>query len=224
MVWSGVSDSRYPLAYFHEDSLGMKPPLDAEGYSQGSLGLRQVRFRSTQEDLMRWELYWWLPLSRLRGERYILVVEIDGPQGRAVAKTLAYRLIKPQEASPQPYAFGQINYDLRPGFYRATLRLWDREERICYRAHTATELLAYRRNVQESSDVELAVLSDTTYVAPQFRKGDYRRIVAMPGETVDQFQPFFVYYEIYNLTLSRDSCHYLSLEHQISSTDPQGLT
>lgn len=222
MVWSGVSDSRHPIAYFKPDSGCAGPDPGAEGWRQDTLGLSHARFRSNKAELLRWELYWWLPLGRLKNGRYTLIISIDGPDGPAAAETSACRLIRPEGTLPQPYAFGQNSYDLKPGFYRAELKLLDGAEDICYRAAAAAELLAYRRGVQMSSDVELAVLSDTTYTDPQFRKGDFRRIVAMPGGTVGRFQPFFVYYEIYNLTVAADSSHYLSVSHQIFSTDQQG--
>jgi hypothetical protein len=224
MVWSGVSDRLHPIAYFRPDSGGAGALAGAEVWRQDSLGLRYARFRSSRADLMRWELYWWLPLARLKSDRYTLMVAIDGPDGAAMAETLSYRLVRPEGDLPQPYGFGQNGYDLKPGYYRAELRLLDGAERVCYRAAAAAELLAYRRGVQESSDVELAVLSDTTYTAPQFRKGDFRRIVAMPGDAVGRYQPFFVYYEIYNLSLGRDGNHYLTVNHQIFSTDRQGVS
>lgn len=224
MAWSGVSDSRHPIAYFQPDSMKDGVDPDTEGMRLDSLGLRYARFRSGKPDLMRWELYWWLPLARLKSDRYTLMVTIDGPDRAAVAETLSCRLVRPEGTLPQPYAFGQNNYDLKPGSYRAELRLLDGAERVCYRAATAAELLAYRRNIQESSDVEFALLSDTTYVAPQFRKGDYRRIVAMPGDAVGRYQPFYVYYEIYNLSLAQDGNHYLLVNHQIFSTDERGLS
>lgn len=224
MVWSGVSDRLHPIAYFQIDSAKTVSDPGTEGWRQDSLGLRYTRFRSSKADLMRWELYWWLPLDRLKSDRYALIVAIDGPEGAAVAETLSCRLMRPEGALPQPFAFGQNSYDLKPGFYRAELRLLDPAGGVCFKASESAELLAYRRGVQESSDVELAVLSDTTYTAPQFRKGDYRRIVAMPGETVGRYQPFFVYYEIYNLSVGRDGRHYLTVDHQIFSTDEQGRT
>ncbi len=224
MVWSGLSDALHPIAFFEPQPERQKTFFRAADCRQDTLGLRSARFRSFKPDLMRWEIYWWLPTAALKDQEYILIVDIEGPEGRAIAETLGYRLVKPSQDLPLPLAFGQSNYDLKPGFYRADLQLLDVRERVCYRAQASAELLAYRRGVQESSDVELAVLSDTTYVSAQFRKGDYRRIVAMPGETVEKYQPFFVYYEIYNLSLSRDSCHYLSLQHQIFSTDDQGFS
>lgn len=223
MVWSGVSDRLHPIAYFQPDSERIDA-FGAEGWRQDPLGLRHARFRSVRADLMRWELYWWLPLARLKSDRYTLIVAIEGPEGSVVAETLACRLVRPEAESPLPYAFGQNSYDLKPGFYRAQLSLLDGSERVCFRAAAAAELLAYKRGVQESSDVELAVLSDTTYTAPQFRKGDFRRIVAMPGDTIGRYQPFFVYYEIYNLSVGRDGNHYLTVNHQIFSTDQQGVS
>ncbi len=222
MVWSGVSDRRHPIAYFQPDSGGIGAMAEAESWRQDSLGLRYARFRSGKSGLMRWELYWWLPLDHVKSDRYTLLVAIDGPEGAAVAETLPCRLARPEGWLPQPYAFGQNSYDLKPGFYRAELRLLDGEEKVSYLASAAAELLAYQPGVQESSDVELAVLSDTTYSAPQFRKGDFRRIVAMPGDVVDRYQPFFIYYEIYNLSVGRDGSHYLAINHQIFSTDRQG--
>jgi len=216
-----TSDRRHPVAFFRPDT-AVAAVVDTAGFRREALEAQWARFKSERPDRVRWELYWWLPMEQLAGDGYLAVIAIADGEGNVRTDSIPYRLVQPPGSLPEPFAFGQRNFDLRPGRYRATVALVDPAGRAVYQAGAEAELVAYRRGSQEVSDVELAVLQDTTFIAPEFQKGPYRRVIPFPGTAVKRFQPFFVYYEIYHLALGADSSHHLRISQQIFSSDQQG--
>lgn len=220
-VWSHSLDRRHPVAYFCEWGGDDRFLADTVGRRILPLGCSQARFRADSAQMVRWEIYWWLPLSEVRDSVYRMWLSVGREDKPYLEQTLALKVAGRDTNLPEPFVFGQKNLILPPGRYRAELRLMSREDRDCYAGMLSAELLDYRPRAQEASDIQMAVLQDTTPMAPQFSKGAYRRVVPFPGQAIRRFQPFYIYYEIYHLATAGGR-HWLRIGQQIYSTDNQG--
>jgi len=219
-VWSQDLDSRHPVAFFREES-GVRESFGDGAGRRLPLDCSQARFRADSARMVRWELYWWLPLAEVRDSLFQMAIDLYRDGKWYLQEAILLKVTGRDEKLPEPYVFGQKNFILPPGRYRAGLRLMGLEDGKGYFGELSAELLDYRPGAQEASDIQMAVLQDTTPMAPQFSKGAYRRVIPFPGQTIRRYQPFYIYYEIYHLA-TVGGRHWLKIGQRIYSTDSQG--
>jgi hypothetical protein len=213
-------DRRHPVAFF--DTGGAPFPV-VTAVPVHPLELGWARFKSTAAPgKVRWELYWRIPVAAAADGRAEAVFALSGAGGAVRTDTLRYRVVIPADPLPEPYAVGQRNLDLSPGRYVVDIAV--RTDSAVFRARAEAELVAYRPGVQECSDAELALLQDTTLIADVFRKGKYLRVVPQVTDQLPTRQPYFVYYEVYNLRTDAAGNHRAAVRLQTFQAGEDTLT
>lgn len=226
-TWATVRlNRRHPVAYFDTSRpVAAVPPLPAS--KDGAvlpLDHQWARFRSAQAPgKVRWELYWRVPVEAVRDGQAEAVFTLGDAKGRTTVDTLRYRVIVPADSLPEPFAYGQRNLDLEPGHYRMEIAVRTAGG-PAFRTRIEAELVAYRPGIQECSDVELALLQDTTLISRVFRKGKYLRVIPQVTDELPTRQPYFVYYEVYNLVTDAKDAHHVAVRLQVFQAGTDTLT
>jgi hypothetical protein len=217
-IWATVRlDRSHPVAFFDTSRKPVVPLPAATGQVQQPLPLeiQWARFRSpVAPGKVRWELYWRVPIGAVRDGMAEAAFALTNARGERTVDTVRYDVAVPADSLPEPYAFGQRNLDLDPGHYRMAIDVLPGGGAV-YRSQAEAELVAYRPGIQECSDVELALLQDTTLISPVFQKGKYRRVVPQAAGELPTRQPFFVYYEVYNLRTDGAGNHQVKVRLQM---------
>jgi hypothetical protein len=221
------SDRLHPLAYFRPDSgeaSGRPSPDRAAREEELSCGF--ARFRSGDSNLVRWEIYWQVPVpadSPPEGRSYRAVFLLSRNGIALGADTIHYRISSTGRPLVSPLAYGQRNLDLPPGSYQLELSLVEQESGLRLAGKLAAELVGYRPGVREVSDLEMATLQDSTFLLPEFQKGSFRRVIARLTPGVDRYQPFYVYYEAYHLATDRGREHQVLASFAIYRSGSSGV-
>ncbi|MDI6739969.1 MAG: hypothetical protein QME74_06355, partial [Candidatus Edwardsbacteria bacterium] len=234
-IWAMVRlDRRHPIAFFKKS---MEPKFSLPAVAardkpvERPLECRWARFRSSSSpDKVRWELYWRIPVEAVKQKQIaaaFALTDAKGPapspslpfgvnsaEGKVTVDTVWYDVVVPADSLPEPYAFGQRNLDLDPGHYQLEITVFDGAG-TAYQARTEAELIAYRPGIQECSDVELARLQDTTSITPDFQKGKFKRVIPQVAGEIPTRQPYFVYYEVYNLRTDAKGNHHVRVRLQM---------
>ncbi|MDQ7797390.1 MAG: hypothetical protein RDU76_00415 [Candidatus Edwardsbacteria bacterium] len=225
LIAATYSDELHPVAYFAADSgrkrAGTTPraerPLEC-GYG---------RFRSAGGSKVRWEIYWRIPAAEGRtageGKRYLGIFHLQSNDRLISSDTVEYQIKYTGEELLLPQACGQKNMDLSPGRYKLKMELIPQPGDTVYAGEMEAELVGYRSGVREASDVEMAVLQDSTYVSSDFQKGKFRRVMPGVTEKINRHQPFYVYYEVYSLSTSSSGEHQAAVGHGIFLSDTTGV-
>lgn len=226
-IWATVRlDRRHPLAFFDtgRSPAAPLPPAGGEGPVQRSLESRWARFKSASAPgKVRWELYWRVPVEAVRDGQAAVAFVLTDAMGKRTADTIRYDVIIPTDSLPEPYAFGQRNLDLDPGRYRMEIAVRTGGGAV-YRSQSEAELVAYRPGIRECSDVELALLQDTTLISTDFQKGKYKRVIPHVADELPVRQPYFVYYEVYNLRTDGKGDHHVLVRLQMFQAGTDTLT
>lgn len=218
------SDAEYPLSFFKRIDLpAPKPgPIDAEIKDVPLKDFYGARFKAEEENKVRWEIYWRIPLKDVGTEGFTGFFELHKEGKKALSDTLFYSIENADNNTKDPYAYGQRTLNLPPGRYSLDFGLQPEGDSIRYRGEIAAELVSYSPGSKEASDVELAVLQDSTYMSEEFRKKGYNRVIPMFGDTIPAGQPYYIYYEIYNLAVNHDGLHNVVVEYQTFRSDNEG--
>ncbi len=224
LVADVYSDKLHPVAFFAADTF--HPGEILPNKAQQPLACEFGRFRSADGGRVRWEIYWRIPAPRNsqqgEGRRYLGIFDLHGKDGLISSDTLGYRLEYTGDELLRPQAYGQRNTDLPPGRYKMKIQLRSQPGDTVYAGEMETELVGYRSGVREASDVEMAVLQDSTYVSSDFRKDKYRRVISAVSGKINRYQPFYVYYEVYSLATDAAGEHQVTVGHGIYLSDTTG--
>jgi hypothetical protein len=215
-IWATLLlDRRHPIAYFRACSSAVRSaPEPGSSSAAGPLDLSWARFKSKAPGRIRWELYWRVPAAAGTGGPVCAAFTITDEAGQRTGDTVWYDAVLPAGPLPEPYVFGQRAFDLRPGRYQMAVAL-SGGMMPPLQASADAELISYRPGVQECSDVELAVLQDTTPISPDFEKGKFKRVIPSVVPVLPTRQPYFIYYEVYNLKTNAAGDHDVSVKLQV---------
>lgn len=228
LVAATYSGNIHGLAFFAVDSVsGRKEVLHSGTPIELPLVHGFSRFRAADTRRVRFEVYWELPVSaeRREGDERGYTVYFDLKQNKSPVSrdTIRYRVRYTGENILSARAVGQKNYDLQPGRYDLDVRLVPDGSDTVYSAVFQAELVAYRPGEREVSDLEMASLQDNTFISEEYTKGPYRRVIPSISRLIGRFQPFYVYYEVYNLGLDAGQQHRVLVGHGIFQCDTTGI-
>jgi hypothetical protein len=225
LIAATFSDKMHPVAYFSADSGGRRTGTSPR--AERPLDCGHGRFRSADGSKVRWEIYWRIPAAEYKqhgqDKRYSGIFQLYGNDKLISSDTVDYAIKYTGEELLLPRAYGQRNLDLIPGRYKMKIELIPQPGDTVYTGEMEAELVGYRSGVREASDVEMAVLQDSSYVSSDFRKGKFRRIMPAVSEKINRGQPFYVYYEIYSLSINSSGEHQAAVGHGIFLSDTTGV-
>jgi GWxTD domain-containing protein len=217
-IWATLRlDRRHPIAFFDTSRtpVASRPPSAGGVPAHRPLESQWARFRSpSAPGKVRWELYWRVPLEAVSDGRAAVAFTLSDAIGKQTADTVSYDVIIPADSLLEPYAYGQRNLDLDPGHYRMEIAVRTGSGAV-FRSQTEAELVAYQPGIQECSDVELVLLQDTTMISRIFQKGKYKRVIPDAVDEIPTRQPYFVYYEAYNLGTDSKGNHQVKVRLQV---------
>ena len=217
------TDRLHPVAVFQtRGSPGRQPPAAVPASGNFSLDARWARFKSDRPGQVRWEIYWRLPLEKSLGHSFRGLFSITEKNGAAATDSLFFLVENAGDSLRDEFAYGERNFDLKPGHYRLSFDLQDAGSGETWHQALEAELVEYVPAVQEASDAELVLLQDTTFTAEEFKKDGFLRVIPLADDVIKRRQPFFIYYEVYNLPTGADKKHLIKVSDQIFVSDRSG--